>query len=936
MLLIGTVIWCGIEAQGILHNQQDTTTTLGRFVASYLQDCEEDLRYIASRLEKKANFPEQIRSLLKHKDHFQALYLLDSQSRVKASVPNGSRIRDFSGLLSDLPPQPTSMTTAPYYSGDAKTIVTSMIAPARNNHLVLAELNLKSLQEAVRAFTNQIPNGQAIIADAYGNLLAHPEMAQVNRQTNLGHLDILADLPQGQTSSTISLVNDRWSLLSATTVPGKKWKILIKQNAFALFTPALWPVSLSFAALATMLLLFALAAQRRMHKRVILPLNALNQEIDRLTQGTEPAQAGSSAESVLGNSFTELSRLHENFRDMQNAIWDREISLWESKEHLRITLHSIGDGVITTDTEGLLTSMNPVAETLTGWTEAQAKGHHIQQVLRLTRENRTTPHLDPIQEVLQTGEIRDLPEHAQLHALDGHVYSIADTAAPIRDTDGRLVGVVMVFRDETEHVRQDALLKESRERLNLALEAGNIGLWDWHVQTGAAIINANWAEMLGYSVEELQPVSIQTWRDLCHPEDLKMADGLLTQYFNGELPIYTCELRMRHKNGHWAWVIARGKVTEWGDSGEPVRITGTHVDITDRKIAEDELRYMSFHDALTGLYNRNFFEEEMHRLSTSRAFPLGIIICDVDGLKLTNDTLGHEAGDQLLRTTAKILTRTFRREDIIARIGGDEFAVLLPNTDTVTLKSIVKRLRQVAEEANDQDPALQISLSIGYALNDGTQSNLHTTFEHADNAMYREKMQQEKSSRSAIVQALTKALEARDHVTDGHCDRIQDSVLNLAACLDLSEKDKNELLLLARFHDLGKVGIRDDILFKPGPLTEEEFAEMREHSRIGYDIARAVPDLSSTADWILKHHEWWNGKGYPLGLKGEDIPLPSRILSIADAYDAMTSDRPYRKAMTHEQAIAELKRNAGTQFDPELVRKFVTIAPFIPESIAGA
>ncbi|WP_245867411.1 Cyclic di-GMP phosphodiesterase [Sporomusa silvacetica DSM 10669] len=134
-----------------------------------------------------------------------------------------------------------------------------------------------------------------------------------------------------------------------------------------------------------------------------------------------------------------------------------------------------------------------------------------------------------------------------------------------------------------------------------------------------------------------------------------------------------------------------------------------------------------------------------------------------------------------------------------------------------------------------------------------------------------------------------------------------------------------DLKLLAQFHDIGKVGIPDKILFKPGTLTPEKFNEMQRHSEIGFRIAQSSPDLNLIADYILKHHEWWDGSGYPMGLSGENIPLECRILSIADAYDAMTSDRPYRKALVHKHAIDELRRFAGIQFDPELVENFITL-----------
>jgi HD-GYP domain-containing protein (c-di-GMP phosphodiesterase class II) len=191
--------------------------------------------------------------------------------------------------------------------------------------------------------------------------------------------------------------------------------------------------------------------------------------------------------------------------------------------------------------------------------------------------------------------------------------------------------------------------------------------------------------------------------------------------------------------------------------------------------------------------------------------------------------------------------------------------------------------------------------------------------------MYREKMLHRQSASSAIVKTLMKTLEARDFITEGHADRLQKLVESIARTIGLNNQRIADLRLLAKFHDIGKVGIPDRILFKPGPLTPEEARVMKQHCEIGYNIAQSASVLMDIGEWIHKHHEWWNGKGYPLGLKGEEIPLECRILSIADAYDAMTSDRPYRSALSHESAVAEIKRCAGSKFDPYLVQFFLDI-----------
>lgn len=350
-------------------------------------------------------------------------------------------------------------------------------------------------------------------------------------------------------------------------------------------------------------------------------------------------------------------------------------------------------------------------------------------------------------------------------------------------------------------------------------------------------------------------------------------------------------------------------------------------EIAERKAAEQKMMYFSMHDPLTGLYNRTFFEEEMRRLEQQQYRNVGLIMCDVDGLKLINDSMGHDKGDSLLIATANVIKSCFRSSDIVARVGGDEFAVLLPYASVEVMEEAYQRLQESVGSLDHSWQGLPLSVSVGLALREEASMPLAEVFKEADNNMYREKLYRSQSTRSAIVQTLMKALEARDFITEGHAERLQSMVADLGSAIGLSYKSIVDLRLLAQFHDIGKVGLPDRILFKPGPLILEEKLEMQRHCEIGHRIALASPDLMHIADWVLKHHEWWNGQGYPLGLCGEDIPLECRILAIADAYDAMTSDRPYRKAMTHEEAIEELLRCAGTQFDPYLLEKFSALLP---------
>lgn len=409
----------------------------------------------------------------------------------------------------------------------------------------------------------------------------------------------------------------------------------------------------------------------------------------------------------------------------------------------------------------------------------------------------------------------------------------------------------------------------------------------------------------GRNIKEVFPGRLAAQIELFAERALQTAE---VQDFDFQLPV----------SGVTREYEARVTISGAGDTLVIVR------DITERKQMERQLKYMNLHDPLTGLYNRAYFEQEMKRFDGGRR-ALGIIICDVDGLKLVNDTLGHETGDALLIASSRMIRGAFRGGDMVARIGGDEFAVLLPDSDSSMLKKAADRIQAAIERYNAANPDQLLSISIGFSVSSDQMANTARLYREADDNMQREKLHRSRSARSSIVQALMKALEERDFITEGHTDRLQGIVEKVARNIGLSHRSITDLRLLARFHDIGKVGIPDRILFKPGPLTVDEYNEMKRHTEIGRRIAESTPDLAPISDWILKHHEWWNGEGYPHGLKGDSIPMECRILSIADAYDAMTSDRPYRKAIQHEAAVKEIARCAGSQFDPELVPVFVNL-----------
>ncbi len=337
------------------------------------------------------------------------------------------------------------------------------------------------------------------------------------------------------------------------------------------------------------------------------------------------------------------------------------------------------------------------------------------------------------------------------------------------------------------------------------------------------------------------------------------------------------------------------------------------------KQCEAEIRYLSYHDKLTGLYNRAYFEEELKRISTKRQLPLGFIIGDVNGLKLINDALGHFEGDKVLKEAAEIFRKACRQEDIISRWGGDEFIVLLPRCDSETTSKIFKRINNSFIRINSLP--IPINISLGMAIQTSLDQNVGELIREAEEKMYRNKLLESRSNRSTFIKSLEKTLWERSHETEEHCQRMQEMTYKIGKAFNLTSSEMDNLKLLAALHDIGKIAIPNSILDKPGKLSPEEWETIKNHPEIGYRIVIGSPELAPIAEAVLHHHEWWDGSGYPLGLKGEAIPLISRILAIADAYDVMVNGRPYKKAMNREEALAEIKRCAGTQFDPNLVAK---------------
>jgi diguanylate cyclase (GGDEF)-like protein/PAS domain S-box-containing protein len=363
------------------------------------------------------------------------------------------------------------------------------------------------------------------------------------------------------------------------------------------------------------------------------------------------------------------------------------------------------------------------------------------------------------------------------------------------------------------------------------------------------------------------------------------------------------------------------KVPVIDKNNEAVGVVGLILDVTEKKEAEEKLRTLSFTDTLTGLYNRTYFEEKAKGLLSEEYFPVGVIMGDANGLKLVNDAFGHEQGDEFLKLIANVIRDVCDEGKFIFRTGGDEFVILVPNTTEYECETIIKKIFKKCKTYKHD--LINISISLGFSITYDLNKSIYDALKEADDRVYRQKLLQKNSLNSSMMYSLQVGLQAKSLETEEHTERVLNYALSIGERLSLPIDIMDELTIVAKLHDIGKIAINEEILLKSGNLTDEEFEIAKTHAEKGYRILKASSQLDNVAKGVLTHHERWDGKGYPIGLQGKNIPLTARIVSIADAYDAMTGNNIYKKILSKKEAIEELERCAGKQFDPNIVKLFV-------------
>lgn len=475
-------------------------------------------------------------------------------------------------------------------------------------------------------------------------------------------------------------------------------------------------------------------------------------------------------------------------------------------------------------------------------------------------------------------------------------------------------------RDITNERAIEQDLRLSEEKYRLITEYASDVIWILNLsQDRFVFISPAVYQLRGLTVEEAMN---QTMDESLSPDSAQQIHqhlGSILQEFvhHPDIPTsYVAEVQQSCKDGSLVWIEISVRFRFNADS--EIEAVGVSRNIENRKKLEREARFLSEHDQLTGLYNRYYYEDSLIRLERQDYLPLTLIMADVNGLKLTNDAFGHRAGDRLLVAFAEILKVSCRPGDIIARIGGDEFVILMTNTSAEQAEQFIARLtRSIATTGVERG---MLSVSFGWRTRQRLAEGLDTIYKLAEDAMYRHKLLESKSHKNNTLRLITQSLFEKDPFEQRHGERVSDLCLAIGTAMDLPKDMLNDLKLAGLFHDIGKIGVDEKLLNKRDTLTQTEIEDIQRHPEIGYQILRSVSDFVEIAEYVLSHHERPDGTGYPRGLSLDKIPLLARIISVADAFDLMTRDTSYRQGISMAAAVEELHNNAGSQFDPAVVR----------------
>lgn len=572
---------------------------------------------------------------------------------------------------------------------------------------------------------------------------------------------------------------------------------------------------------------------------------------------------------------------------------------------IRDILKNMNDSVLLLNKEGIIKEANSRLLCALGYGEEDLQESHVERILV------EKGFMDLIEK--RQGEMRAEQGEWTLKGKNGQKRPALFSVTALQDGQ-ILIGYLCIFLDISQQKESERRIIEQKEYFEALFKHSTDSIILYDDTSSILQVNQRFTQLFHYPLEEIEG------RPLASIPLLKEDQAMIKKVLSGE-QIFHVTSRLTSQ-GQLLHLIIKG-IPIFID-GEIKGGYGIYVDITEEKSKEQRLKYISLHDTLTDLYNREHFEIMMKKAEGENLYPITLIIVDMDNLKFVNDTLGHKVGDELIQRVAKILKQSVRAQDIVARIGGDEFAILLVETNRNMASIIMERAKQAIKEQHLRGE-LPFSISMGSSTAEKNERSLEEIFKEADQNMYREKTSKRETKKESLIHVLLKNLHFKDFLGDGHGERIALLSRRLGQEIGLHKKELERLLLLSFFHDLGIAFLPQEILLKEDVLSIKERREAQQHPETGYRMALAIEPLQEIAPFILHHHEKWNGEGYPHGQKQEEIPIECRIFSLVDAFDIMTHRGLYWPVLEKDKAINELKKEAGGQFDPHLVPLFISI-----------
>lgn len=591
-------------------------------------------------------------------------------------------------------------------------------------------------------------------------------------------------------------------------------------------------------------------------------------------------------------------------------------SLKESEEKYRLLFENSVETIVVIQDKKIKIN-NPICQILTGYSSEDLLEKPFDEIIY--EEDLETAN--KFHEKRLLGQIKNQKNKFRIVRKNGEIRWVESEGIQFM-WNNKLATLNFVI-DITESKKAEDALKASEEKYRFLTEYASDVIWVQNISKDKlSYISPSIYQLRGFTVEEAMT---QTMEETLTPKSLKIVkDGIKVEVEEfiknpGNPKTYIQQVQQPCKNGQTVWVEVSTKY-RYNPEGD-IEIIGVSRNIDERKKTEDKIRYLSYYDQLTGLYNRRFYEEELSRINSEENLPITLVMADVNGLKLTNDAFGHVVGDKLLKQISELLKQECHEKGIVARTGGDEFVMLLPRTSINEGEEVVNRIKERID--NTEMDEVILSISFGWATKTTINEDMENIFAEAENFMYRRKLLESKSMKSKTIKLITKSLYEKDFREEEHCERVSNICKNIGLTMGLTTNEVNDLGLLGLLHDIGKICVSGNTLNKKGKLTSLDWKAIKRHPEIGYQILRSVNEFSHISEFVLCHHERIDGKGYPRGLKGNQIPLPSRILSVAEAYDTMINGNGYKKTASKQEAIKELLKNMGTQFDEEVAKVMV-------------